>query len=257
MFKHLKYLGILSLLCFSFFYTEKIAEFMHQKDPLYVSIETVKDDYKEDYVNAIIEDDYIIPGLMGKEIDVEKSFQKMQNYGYFTENNIVYENKEPEISLKNNSQKIIKEGNSLKKAVAFITQNVSFATYLAEMSIPYNILVTKETAANNYYMGTKINFDKQNYEATEKILKKEKNNLCFVKNNFQNICLKYKKNLIEETVSINKNNLPSQYKKIEAGYILYLEDDLDLSGLKVLIKEINFKGLKIVSLTDLISEERT
>ena len=227
MFKHLKYLGILSLLCFSFFYTEKIAEFMHQKDPLYVSIETVKDDYKEDYVNAIIEDDYIIPGLMGKEIDVEKSFQKMQNYGYFTENNIVYENKEPEISLKNNSQKIIKEGNSLKKAVAFITQNVSFATYLAEMSIPYNILVTKETATNNYYMGTKINFDKQNYEATEKILKKE------------------------------KNNLPSQYKKIEAGYILYLEDDLDLSGLKVLIKEINFKGLKIVSLTDLISEERT
>ena len=44
MFKHLKYLGILSLLCFSFFYTEKIAEFMHQKDPLYVSIETLKDD---------------------------------------------------------------------------------------------------------------------------------------------------------------------------------------------------------------------
>ena len=89
MFKHLKYLGMLSLLCFSFFYTEKIAKFMRQKDPLYVSIETMKDDYKEDYVNAVIEDDYIIPGLMGKEIDVEKSFQKMQNYGYFTENSIV------------------------------------------------------------------------------------------------------------------------------------------------------------------------
>ena len=257
MFKHLKYLGMLSLLCFSFFYTEKIAKFMRQKDPLYVSIETMKDDYKEDYVNAIIEDDYIIPGLMGKEIDVEKSFQKMQNYGYFIEDSIVYENKEPKISLKNNGQKIIKKGNALKNNVALITQNVCLATYLSEMSIPYNILVTKETASSNYYNGTKINFDKQNYEETEQILKNERNNLCFVKNNFQDICLKYKKNLIEETVSINKNNLPSQYKKIEAGYILYLEDDLDLSGLKVLIKEINFKGLKIVSLTDLISEERT
>ena len=68
---------MLSLLCFSFFYAEKIAMFMRQKDPLYVSIETMKDDYKEDYVNAIIEDDYIIPGLMGKEIDVEKSFQSV------------------------------------------------------------------------------------------------------------------------------------------------------------------------------------
>ena len=58
-------------------------------------------------------------------------------------------------------------------------------------------------------------------------------------------------------MAINKNNLASQYKNIQAGYILYLEYDLDLSGLKVLIKEINFKGLKIVSLTDLISEERS
>lgn len=58
-------------------------------------------------------------------------------------------------------------------------------------------------------------------------------------------------------MAINKNNLASQYKKIKAGYILYLEDDLDLNSLKVLIKEINFKDLKIVSLNDLISEERS
>ena len=62
---------------------------------------------------------------------------------------------------------------------------------------------------------------------------------------------------IGSIIGVNKNNLASQYKNIQAGYILYLEDDLDLSGLKVLIKEINFKGLKIVSLTDLISEERS
>ena len=255
--KYGKYILFSILVLLSFYTTNKTANLVRNQDPILKEIRNISLEKKEDFVNAVIEDDYIIPGLMGKEIDVEKSFQKMQNYGYFIEDSIVYENKEPKISLKNNGQKIIKKGNSLKNNVALITQNVCLATYLSEMSIPYNILVTKETASSNYYNGTKINFDKQNYEETEQILKNGRNNLCFIKNNFQNICLKYKKNLIEETMAINKNNLASQYKNIQAGYILYLEDDLDLSGLKVLIKEINFKGLKIVSLTDLISEERS
>lgn len=256
MVKHLKYLGILSLLCFSFFYTEKIAKFMQSKDPLYVSIETVKEDYKQDYVNAIIDEDNIIPGLNGKEIDVQKSFQKMQDYGYFSESHIVYAKINPEISLENNTTKIIKQGNTLKHAVSLITQSVLHTTYLGEIGIPYSVLVTSSNAQSTFYNGIKINFDKEDYEGTEKILNREKNNLCVIKNNFNDICLKYKKKMIEPTLSFSNGNMASQFKMVSSGMILYLEDDLDVSNLKVLLNEINFKGLKIISLDELISEER-
>ena len=41
-------------------------------------------------------------------------------------------------------------------------------------------------------------------------------------------------------MAINKNNLASQYKNIQAGYILYLEDDLDLE----------YQGKSVIALGD-------
>ena len=76
--KYIRAFGILSILCFSFYYTEKIALFMQQKDPIYETIETVKKDYETSSVNGIIYDEYIIPGIIGKEVNVMESFQNNQ-----------------------------------------------------------------------------------------------------------------------------------------------------------------------------------
>ena len=112
--KYFKAFGLLSILCFSFFYTEKIAKFMQSKDPLYVSIMTVKDDYHEDAVDAVIDNNYIVPGLIGMEVNVDKSFQNMQDYGYFVENDLVFDEVIPTVSLSNHLDKIVKKGNALK-----------------------------------------------------------------------------------------------------------------------------------------------
>ena len=50
--KYLRIAGILSVLCFSFYFTEQAALFMRSQDPLYESIVAVKEEYKEESINA-------------------------------------------------------------------------------------------------------------------------------------------------------------------------------------------------------------
>ena len=71
-----KYFGIVAIMLVSFYYTEKIALLMRQKDPIYETIEDVVDKSNTNFVNAIIEDSTIIPGINGLAVNVDKSFQK-------------------------------------------------------------------------------------------------------------------------------------------------------------------------------------
>ena len=109
--KYLRVFGLISLLCFSFYYTNKIASFIKSKDPIYESIMMSKEDYEIKFLDAIIEDDVIIPGLMGKEINVEKSFHNMKNYGYFSTNELVFDETKPNVSLENNLYKKIENSS--------------------------------------------------------------------------------------------------------------------------------------------------
>ena len=256
--KYFKAFGLLSILCFSFFYTEKIAKFMQSKDPLYVSIMTVKDDYHEDAVDAVIDNNYIVPGLIGMEVNVDKSFQNMQDYGYFVENDLVFDEVIPTVSLSNHLDKIVKKGNALKNSVALIVKEDSLITYLEEMGILYNVLVTKENVDHQYTHGLKINYDFEHYDEVEKILKsnKENNSLCFITGGNQEFCKQRKKVLVEESLHIQKSNLSSLYKSVSTGDILYLDDNLGITNLKLLISQIQFKGLNIVHLNALLSGAR-
>ena len=76
--KYLRIVGILSVLCFSFYFTEQAALFMRQQDPLYESILAVEEEYKEASIDAVIDDVYIIRGYSGIEFNVDKSSQNMK-----------------------------------------------------------------------------------------------------------------------------------------------------------------------------------
>jgi len=56
-------------------------------------------------VNAYIEDDTIIPGMSGKEININKSFNNMKEYNTFVEDYLVYDNIIPIITLEDNIDK--------------------------------------------------------------------------------------------------------------------------------------------------------
>mgnify|MGYP001623117049 CR=1 FL=1 len=254
--KYLRVFGILSILCFSFYYTEKIALFMQKKDPIYETILSLKDDYEVESVNATINEEYIIPGVIGKEVNVEESFRSMKYLGAFSESNLVFNEIVPEVSISQNKDKIIAQGNKIHQAVALITKDEQIVTYLEEMGIPYAVLTTKETVHYKREHGVKINYDFTNYDEVENLLKKQKenNDLCYITENHKDFCKQKNKTLIEETFILSKSNFPSRYNQVNSGSIVYLEDNLGINYLKVLLDQIRYKGLEIVSISSLISE---
>lgn len=255
--KYLRIAGILSILCFSFYFTEQAALFMRRQDPLYETILAVEEEYKEESVDAIIEDEYIIPGYSGIAINVDKSFQNMKYLGYYQASSLVFDEMKPTISVSENKDKIIQKGNPLKQSVAMILKDEMLIAYLEEMGIPYSVLTTKETVDFHRAYGTKINYDFANYSEVEKTLKKNKenNDLCFITKNHKEFCQEQKKTLIEESLSITKNNFSKVYNGVTSGQIIYVEN-LELSNFKLLLETIQFKGLQVIPLQDLISESR-
>lgn len=253
--KYIKYIGMVSLLCFSFYYTEQLALFMQKKDPIYESILVLKEEYEVKSINAIIEDNYIIPGLMGQQVDVNKSFQNMKNVGFFTEQKLIFEQTEPNISVKEHQDKIIKQGNSSKNAISFIVTDEKIIDYFEEMGIFYTELTTKENMKKHRKYGSKLNNDSTNYKIVEKYLKESSNisKYCYYSEDF---CQKNKKQTIEETVRINNSNFVETYRKIQSGYIIYLQDNFEITNLKILLNKIYFQGLTITSLDNLLSEGR-
>ncbi len=256
--KYLRIVGILSVLCFSFYFTEQAALFMRQQDPLYESILAVEEEYKEASIDAVIEDDYIIPGYSGIEINVDKSFQNMKYLGYYQTSSLVFDEIKPSVSISENKDKIIYRGNALKQAVSLIISDESLTVYLEEMGIFYSILTTQDNMNTHREYGIKINYDLTNYDTVEKTLKenKENNDLCFAKDNNKDFCIQKKKTLVKESLAINKNNFSKQYNNVTAGDIIYIQNSLGLANFKLLIETIEFKGLKIIPLQDLISESR-
>ncbi len=254
--KYIRIFGILSILCFSFYYTEKIALFMQKKDPIYETILTLKSDYEQEAIDAYVYNDYIIPGVMGKTVNVEESFRNMKYYGAFNESNLVYNEVTPEVSFSQNKDKIIEQGNKIHQAVALITKDKQIVTYLEEMGIPYALLTTLNNVNSNYPHSIKINYDFANYQELEKKLKemKETNDLCFITPDKKDFCQKNNKTMIKETISLNKSDFPKKYNQIASGNIIYLEDNLGISYTKLLLEQIRYKGLDVVSILDLIKE---
>lgn len=97
-------------------------------DPIY---QEIKKAAKEKTFNEAPQDAYIdrvwkkTPGRNGKEINVEKSFQKMKDAGAFKEELLVYQKISPAISLEDLPAAPIYRGHPEKDMVAFII-NVSW-----------------------------------------------------------------------------------------------------------------------------------
>ena len=60
---------IISLVCFSFFYTDKVMNLLNSKDPLMVKLNNIKKDYEVLPVNAIIDKctNHKVLGFFGEE----------------------------------------------------------------------------------------------------------------------------------------------------------------------------------------------
>lgn len=229
---------------------------MQSKSSLMQEIVENSEDNKTDSVSAIIVDNTIIPGLNGLEVDKNSSFSKMKSLGVFNDYYLVYKEIKPEVSLEDNKDKIIIRGNKAKKSVSFIFKKENELTeYLKHNNIKANILININNYIKSDYFEL-INNEVENFDALERLLNTNNSNknICVLNKFNYDICLKNNKYLVKPTNEVNNQSLISYKRNIISGDILLIDSNTSLENLKLLLKEIQYHDLKIVTLSEIISE---
>lgn len=253
--KYFKYLGLIGLCLLSFYYTNQVALYVKNRNPLLQSINNIKDSKYVSSIDSIFIDNlYIIPGLSGREVNVNKSFLSMQKSKTYDDNLLVYNIIKPNISLEDNKDKIIIRGNENKNSVSLIFSEESDLTkYMVSNNYKANLLISKEEYNLAYELINNSN-NSTIYRNIEKYLNKNKVNhhLCYVKNNVSKLC--QNKYLFKESLVINHSNFSQNKNKVKSGEIILVQKSLTLSELEILINQIKYQDLSIVYLSDLIKE---
>lgn len=242
---------------FSFYYTDQIATIVLNKNPLMETIKEQKNAYEVASINAIIDGEYIIPGINGLAVNAKETYYNMQKLEVFNKYYLVYEQVTPEVTLKKNMDKIIKQGNPKFRQIAIILEEENtISEYLKQESIKANILVTLKTYQKNNYFEP-INNEINGFKSLENSLNvsKENKKLCMINKDNLEICKKNKNYLIEPSLTLKDNNLIDIRNNLQNGVIIYITKESKLSDVLLLLKEIKYKDLNIVYLSELISEE--
>ena len=249
-----KLISILILIVFSFYYSDKISSIIINKSSLMHAITNNEDKYYCKPIDAIINGDNIIPGINGIKINKIDSYYKMKDDNVFSEDKITFEQIIPTISIENNKDLIINQGNSLKNVVSIIVKdNNDIINY----SINNNIFITRLVTYNTFNQDAKyeqINID-SDYSKLDTILNKYKinTNICYLDYSDKNTCTRNHKYIVDKTYSLL--NAVNFKNKLSRGDIIFIEDSMSLSNYKIILKEINYRDLKIDFLSNLISEE--
>ena len=255
--KYFRYLGIIGLCLLSFYYTEKVALYVKSKNPLMKTLNEVKDSkYVSSVDSTIIDDLYIIPGLNGKEVNVDKSFSNMHEFNLYIEENLVFNEIKPTISIDDNKDKIIIQGNESKQSVSLIFESYSSLTeYMYQNNYHINVLINKEDYNHKYELINNSN-QESTYNKIETYLKENNlnKNLCYIKENNEVPSLCQDKYLIKPSLTINHSNISTSLNEISSGDIILIKDSISLTELEIITNQISYRSLKIVPLSELISE---
>lgn len=279
---YLTVIGICLLTVFSFYYTNKLIEFSKSKDPIMIEIMKNKDDYNKLSIDALINNNYIIPGSEGLEVDVDKSYTKMKKLGKYNDNLYVYDVVKPIISIKDNYNKFVINGNTTKKEVSLIfkvndlknieninkilfNNNVS-ATFFIDGNIKdddINILKILDES-NNYFgnLGYNKKYSIKTIKYTNALLDRiddDNHNYCYAEKDDINVlktCSEVKMYTIKPMVV--SNIFPFTYIKqnLENGKIFSLDtNSYTLKQLDLIIKYVRQKGYDFVTLEEILNEK--
>lgn len=270
----LKLFGIITLICFSFFYTEKVMTVVSEKDPLKVEINTLAENYKINPNEAVVTKDTIIPGTNGRVVNVEKSYKKMRKVNIFNNKLLVYDEIEPQYILVNNLDKYVIRGNVNKKQVSILfiinsDNNLNkIISILESKNIIANLFIEYKYLNNN--IANMRNYNKHNLYSYQEIYSYDtlviSNNVIErISNNSPTYCLSKEKNNDNLKVCSysNMNTIIPSIKgeineiklKLENGSIILFDTNINtVNELSYIIDFILSKGYNIVGLDNLLSE---
>ncbi len=118
--KFFQSIGIITLMIGSFILTDKVETTSKLSDVLLSEIKSKKDGYKENAIEPLIKDNTITPGVNGKEVDVDKSYEEMSKIGYFDDKLLVYKTLPVDEPLDKNKDKYIVSLNNSRMEIALL-----------------------------------------------------------------------------------------------------------------------------------------
>lgn len=278
--KIIKYIGLLTLVMFSFFYTDKVAHVVKMNDSLMSEIKSVKDNYTVNSIDGVINNNTIVPGINGRSMNIDKSYKKMREKGIFDKDFVIYDKVIPKNNLNNNKDKFIISGNSIKNMVSIvfvldddiyldkINNSVSSKDVIINYFVDYKYLISNSTKIKELVNSEVYNYGNDGLYTPDNVL--FANNLISrIRNNDAIYCLvNFKDYDVLKLCSSNnlytilpnifiKNDAYSKVKKeIKSGSIVMVEvNNSNIVELGIIIDYISGKGLKIVGLSELLSEE--
>ncbi|MFA5602862.1 MAG: polysaccharide deacetylase family protein [Bacilli bacterium] len=272
-------IGILVLICFSFYYTEKAVFLIRKKDPIMIKIEEVKTNYSVEATNALkINNDSIIPGYNGVEVDINKSYSRMKKIDKFNETMLVFNETVPSISSMN-SKKYIVGGNPRKNMISLVfkvkeTRELNrILVLLKNKDIAASFFVDNKWIEDNINLIYKINnnghtihnygCDNDSIKWTNNLVREliyKEPKYCYTEEknqNILNICSKNNMGTIIPNIIVENYHLFDVNKVIKSGSIISF--DTSKTSLEYLITIINFikyKGYNIGTIDTHLSEER-
>lgn len=256
--KKYRYIGIIAIALFSFYYTEKIASYTLENNKIYQEIQNQSSNYNISYVNAEVDGDYITPGLNGKTVSIKNSFYNMQELKTFNSYYLLYDTSYPEVSIENNKDLIITKGNRLKNSVAFVLEyDQNIINYFKEKNIKSSILVDLDTFDKKETL-EQINNEVVKFDNLESLINKysKNSNICYLNEVNESICRKNNKYLVKSNKEISNSTYLDVKNNIESGDIYLVKKNTNIKSINIIINSILYKDLDIVYLSKLLSEER-
>lgn len=278
--KTLEMIGLAILICFSFFLTEKTNSIMKNNDDLMTTVKEKSLTLNVDSKDAIVNGDTIIPGICGKEIDLNKSYNAMKKVGFYNPSLLVYNELVPSISVNKQYDKYIVGGNPDKKEITFIFKiqdkdnvedvinilehyNLSTNLFIEGSWLEENINKLEVISSNNIigslgYNGSYKKSDNYWLESTIKKKSHQSNYYCYTEKKDDDTLKECSKNnnytIIPKTV-ISTNLLLNIKKSLENGIIIAIDiNNNTVLELPNAIEYVKSKGLKIVNLDVLLKE---
>lgn len=276
--KYFQIVGILSLACFSFIFTEKTALMVQDSDILMQTIKENEEQYNIESINASIVDDTITPGVSGKKVNDDKSYTNMKRLGKFNSDMLIYDYILPEVSLTKTFDKYVIGGNPRKNMISIILKITS------DDDIDDILKIVDDTKINLFIDG---NWLEKNEKELDKLSNynignlsyngdynnsgfiwmntiiskhsKQKNKYCYQEEKneeYLKICTLQKNYTIMPSIVIKDNPLIETKNELKSGNIISMSINAKTTKeLPLIINYINSKGYKIVSLDELLSED--
>ena len=274
-------LGFLSLVCFSFFYTEKTIDVVKQVDDIMITLKEQAPKYQVKAENAKIDGKFMTPGISGKIVNLQKSYEEMKHYGKFHPNLLVYDKVSPEISIKNRYDKYIQTGNPKKRQVSFLfivdekgnpspiieilkEKKVTGTFFIDGSWLEKNqnelvsLIEGKFTVGNYSYRG---DYGHESFVWIDTIIKRvggQKQSYCLVEKENKkalSTCKLQKDYTIYPNIIMKENPYSELTEQVESGSIILMRLDAQVKKeLPLMITYLKQKGYEIVNLEQLLEE---